>query len=208
MAPRAPHIALIGKARSGKDTAAQRMIRTSAYTRLAFADPLKEALLRTDPQVVYPAFPLSFPQWFEHTRLSTLVEHLGWDRAKEEYPEVRRLLQNYGQTIREMDPEFWVRDLAKKVAAAHAWNLPVVVTDVRYRNEAEALQRAGFYLVRVVRPDNPGIGEAGTHASETELDDWEADIILRNTGTVETFQRNVDILLQVASARHRKEPRS
>ncbi|MFE0447354.1 deoxynucleotide monophosphate kinase family protein [Streptomyces fungicidicus] len=196
MAPRAPHIGLIGKARSGKDTAAQRMIQTSAYTRLAFADPLKEALLRLDPMV---------SMWGDSLKDVVLEE--GWEGAKR-YPEVRRLLQNYGQTIRELDPEFWVRELSRKVAAAHAWNLPVVVTDVRYRNEAEALQRAGFYMVHVVRPDNPGIGEAGTHASETELDDWVPDIILRNTGTVETFQRNVDILLQVTSARYSREPRS
>ncbi|MFE1425397.1 hypothetical protein ACFW6C_07495 [Streptomyces fungicidicus] len=201
MAPRAPHIGLIGKARSGKDTAAQRMIQTSAYTRLAFADPLKEALLRLNPYI-----PMNHLNTNSHLR--TVVECLGWDRAKEEYTEVRRLLQNYGQTIRELDPEFWVRELSRKVATAHAWNMPVVVTDVRYWNEAEALQRAGFYMVQVVRPDNPGIGEAGNHTSETELDDWVPDLILRNFGTVETFQRNVDILLQVASARYSREPRS
>ncbi|AUG87096.1 deoxynucleoside monophosphate kinase [Streptomyces phage Nesbitt] len=199
MAPKAPHIGLIGKARSGKDTAAARMVQTSAYTRLAFADPLREALLKLDPQIVYGVGLEWGPQF---AGLQTLVGHVGWERAKAEYPEVRRLLQNYGQTIREMDPEFWVRELSKKVAAAHGWNMPVVVTDVRYRNEAEALKRAGFYLVRVERPGAGLAGEAAQHASETELDDWPADLLLHNNGTKETFLRNVDITLQCAQTWH------
>ncbi|MFD5308172.1 deoxynucleotide monophosphate kinase family protein [Streptomyces ardesiacus] len=194
MAPKAPHIGLIGKARSGKDTAAARMVQTSAYTRLAFADPLREALLGLDPVV-----PFGPGGW---TTIREYVEDFGWEVAKES-TEVRRLLQNYGQTIREVDPEFWVRALSKKVAAAHAWNMPVVVTDVRYRNEAEALQRAGFYLIRVERPGGPSLaGEAAQHASETELDDWEADLTLHNNGTLDTFIRNVDITLQCVQAWH------
>ncbi|WP_174843427.1 hypothetical protein [Streptomyces ardesiacus] len=191
MAPKAPHIGLIGKARSGKDTAAARMVRTSAYTSLAFADPLREAVLKLDPIVDN--------DYGVEIRLSEEVARVGWDGAKE-LEEVRRLLQNYGQTIREVDPEFWVRALSKKVSAAHGWNMPVVVTDVRYWNEAVALKNAGFYLVRVERPGAGLNGEAAQHASETELDTWPADLLLHNNGTLETYLRNVDITLQCAQA--------
>jgi hypothetical protein len=196
VALKTPHIGLIGKSRSGKDTAAGRLVQTSAYTRVAFADPLREALLRLDPIVTDAG----------GFHLRELVEEFGWEWSKDRYPEVRRLLQNYGQTIREMDPEFWVRVAAKKISAAHAWNLPVVVTDVRYRNEAEALKRAGFYLVRVVRPNGPTLaGEAASHSSETELDDYPVDLHLFNNGTVETFLQNVDITRQVLTTCHQRK---
>lgn len=184
------NVGLIGKARSGKDTVGQRLGRTYAYTRVAFADPLKDMALRLNPIVGTDNDTLAVPG----ERLRDVVDFWGWERAKDELPEVRRVLQNIGQGVREHDEDFWVRVALRKIDAAEKWNLPVVVTDVRYENEARALRDRGFALIRVTRPGT-GAGENATHDSETELDTWATSLTIANTGTLDDLNRIVDSLL-------------
>ncbi|MGY1436679.1 deoxynucleotide monophosphate kinase family protein [Streptomyces reniochalinae] len=167
------NIALTGKARSGKDSVAKFLVRNWAFTRIAFADPLKGVALRLNPVI-----PTTYNV---HVRLKSLVADVGWEYAKDNYPEVRRVLQTAGQTVRDLDPDFWVNVAMDKVDVADTWNMPVVVTDCRYPNEAEALKARGFTLVRVQRPGNPGTLE---HESETALDDFPVDRVLINGGTL------------------------
>jgi hypothetical protein len=180
------NIGLIGKARSGKDTAAGFLVRDRAYVRLAFADPLKEMALRIDPWI---------PSGYGvYVRLSKLIRDVGWDYAKETYPEVRRILQHTGQTVREYDDEFWLTAIRRKLNTAERWNIPVVVTDVRYPNEARMLKARGFRLVRVVRPGASAGGNAAQHSSETALDDFQADVTVTNAGTLEELRTAVAAL--------------
>jgi hypothetical protein len=176
-------IALIGRARSGKDTVAARLV-ASGYTRVAFADPLKRALLDMNPYV---------PTGYGVTvRLQALIADVGWDRAKEDYREVRRLLQHTGQTVRAMDPDFWVRAAMKTINVT--WS-PVVVSDVRYPNEADALRAHGFRLVRIVRPGTePLPAGASAHASETALDDYVPDALIWNGGSLAELHSRADAL--------------
>lgn len=179
------NIGLIGRARSGKDTAALHLVRTRHYTRLAFADPLKEMALSIDPYV---------PTGYGVTvRLSALIADVGWEYAKDTYPEVRRILQHTGQTVREYDDEFWVTSMRRKLSNAEAWNLPVVVTDVRYPNEADMLRARGFRLVRIVRaePAASMTGASALHSSETALDGYSADVEITNDGSVEALHQNI-----------------
>ncbi len=185
------HVALIGRARSGKDTIGARLGRQFAFTRVAFADPLRTAALDLDPVVgaestSYGHLPI---------RLSDLVGRYGWETAKTRYPEVRRTLQRLGEAVREHDPEFWVRLALARVDVADRWNLPTVVTDVRHANEAEALRQRGALVVRVVRPDADQLaGEAGQHITESGLPDYPADVTITNAGTVEDLHRLADTL--------------
>lgn len=59
----------------------------------------------------------------------------------------RPLLQQIGTKMREIDPDVWASCLLRKVEAQPARG--VVVDDVRYANEAAALRRSGFTLVRI-----------------------------------------------------------
>jgi hypothetical protein len=179
------NIALIGKARSGKDSIAQHLTRYWSFTRVAFADPLKEMALRIDPVVPN--------KMDEPDRLSRIVGDYGWERAKDLYPEVRRFLQSLGQSVRELDDRFWINQAAPKLATAAGWNLPVVVTDVRYVNEAIALRDAGFTLVRVVRP---GSASTDMHVSENELDKFPVENLIVNDGTLFDLGCSVDLLVE------------
>jgi hypothetical protein len=180
-------IGLIGPAQSGKDTVGARLRQRYGYQRVAFADPLKRAALRVDPII-----PTTYGV---HVRLSKLIAAVGWDYAKTTYPEVRRVLQHVGQTVRDIDPGFWVRAAAPAIDAAERLNLPVVVTDVRYENEATYLRDRGFATIRVTRPGAGATGDTAKHKSETELENWATALTIANTGTLEELNRIIDSLL-------------
>lgn len=183
------NIAFIGKARSGKDTAGARLVQHYAFTRLAFADPLKRMALQVDPLI-----PMKHLD--SHARLSACVAAAGWEDAKDRWPEIRRVLQYMGQTVRELDPDFWVRMLMDKAKAAEGWNMPVVVTDCRYRNEAETLRAAGFRLVRIKRHTGRTVSMTAQHPSETELDGYPCDDTIINAGSVFDLNTAVDALVR------------
>lgn len=183
------NIAFIGKARSGKDTAALRLVRHHAFTRVAFADPLKEMALSIDPiintdTVVYPL------------RLSRVVELEGWERAKDEYPEVRRILQHVGQTVREYEPDFWLDIALRSIDGGAKLNMPIVVTDCRYPNEFAALRGRDYLIVRMVRPSVQPPAPYGDHDSETALDDFPPDVTLVNDGSVADLHAKLDSLVR------------
>lgn len=168
-------IGLMGRKGAGKDTAAEVLLEQD-FRRVAFADPLKEALLEVDPLI--PANLRGAPP----LRLSDLVRCYGWDTSKNAYPEVRRLLQTYGVAIRDVvDSEAWVRIAEQKIADAHADGVSVVVTDVRFPNEAHLIRRLTGDLVRI---DRPTVAADDEHVSETALDAYSPDYTVRNDGTV------------------------
>ena len=205
----APLIGLVGKKRAGKDTFAERLIAEHGFVKVSFSAPVKEAALAVDPIIATDP-----TNGFERNgegsiiyamRLSKIVDQFGWEAAKED-PEVRRFLQRLGtDAIRAIDPDFWVRaGMAKAKAIRHARRVerdaddrfavvlgprPVVITDVRFKNEAAAIKAAGGILVRVERP---GSDDGDTHASEVELDTYPVDKLVYNGGTVEQLHNQAD----------------
>lgn len=181
-------IALIGKARSGKDSVAQVLCEEFGYRRLAFADELKKAALRIDPIVdVGPG---------GCSGLAYTVRNVGWERVKDELPIARTFLQNLGHAMRQIDEEIWIQPVIGAWIDNHLAGTPTVVTDCRYQNEADILRRNGFLLVRVVRPGTGGDG----HVSETELDGFPADVLLDNSGSLEHLVHQVRCLAAVVGA--------
>jgi hypothetical protein len=180
------NIALTGLSRAGKDSVAARLVEAHGYVRVAFADKLKEAALRTDPIIC----PDGWPYHDGPVRLSQMIDGMGWEAAKDTYPEVRRYLQEYGQTVREIRPTFWIEAAMADVRAAWAAGKPVVFTDVRYTNEADALTAAGFGIVRVTRPGQT----PGDHVSERQMLGYPADREIVNGGTLDDLAAQADLL--------------
>lgn len=179
-------IGLSGKKRAGKDTIAARLVQRHGFQRVAFADPLRDAAMSMDPLILTGSEVGLAPQ-----RLTQVVDILGWERAKD-IPEVRRTLQRLGVAIREIDQDFWVRAAARTIESARAGDRPVVVTDVRFPNEARFIQREGGLLVRVERP---GLAQTeDTHESETALDRWQVGALITNCGSLDELRGHADDL--------------
>lgn len=185
-------IGLSGKKRAGKDTAAATLISSFGFQRYAFADPLKKAALDLDPLILFEQdegylMPRGGTWEPAYERLGSVVNRLGWEQAKE-IREVRRTLQNYGVAIRQLQPDFWIRTTLGRALATPR---PVVITDVRFPNEAAAIETAGGVVIRIERP---GLESDDTHASETALDDYYFEHVLHNDGTVEDLAAKVEAL--------------
>jgi hypothetical protein len=176
-------IGVTGRKRAGKDSVAARLVERHGFVRYAFADSVRRVALAIDPIV-------DVDHWMdEEYRLSVIVAERGWERTKDEIPEVRRLLQTIGtDAIRALDPDFWVRATMRQV---YAEARPVVITDVRFPNEAEAVKRAGGVLVRVVRP---GQTDDDQHASETAMDGQPVAYLISNEGTPDDLNRATDLV--------------
>ena len=86
----------------------------------------------------------------------------------------RELLQKFGTAIRnEVSDTFWVDSLLSNYTGNTDW----VITDVRFKTEAEAIKERGGFLLRIERE---GAG-AGNHISEIELDDYQRfNMVLEN----------------------------
>lgn len=186
------NIALTGLSRAGKDTVAARLVERHGYVRVAFADKLKEAALKADPIIsAYTSFCDEYDHETSEVRLSDVVSEHGWEAVKDSYPEVRRFLQHFGQAVREIEPTFWISAAMPAVRRAWGAGRPVVVTDTRYRNEADYLAGYGFGVTSVVRP---GL-TPGSHISEREMLAYPADETIVNDGTITDLEARVDALV-------------
>jgi hypothetical protein len=202
----ATDIAFIGRMRSGKDTAGARLVEHHGYTRLAFADPLKALVRAIDPVLYsdYDGSPIRLSDELRHAEMIGNDSRPASEIVKDETEEVRRLWQSTGEAIRALDPDFWVNRLVNSWYALGS--APVVVTDVRYRNEADALKARGFKLVRIIRPadaSKPVQAMTGrdisegirAHRSETELANYTVDACVYNGGSLAELYQRVDALV-------------
>lgn len=161
-------IGLTGYAQSGKDTVASILVEKYGYSRIAFADKIRDFLYGINPMVA--CSPTGY--------LQDLVNLVGWDNAKQE-PQVRRLLQDLGISARELlDENIWITSALGNVNEGER----VVVTDVRFENEAIMIKLMGGQLWRVKRV---GFGPVNDHISESELDGYKVNQIFVNNGSIE-----------------------
>lgn len=176
-------IGVSGYARSGKDTVAAGLAGRAGFVRVGFADALKRAALAIDPYIsTVPANPgplaaAGILGRLPVCRLSKVVRKMGWEAVKD-LPDVRRLLQRIGDEAgrRIHGEHVWVE------AAFRCHHPRLVISDVRYPNEAKSIRSAGGLLIRVERP---GVGPANGHTSETAMDGWDFDTVIANNSTVE-----------------------
>lgn len=137
-------IAISGKMQAGKTTCADYLVQEYGFDKYSFAASLKSALLLAG---VTP------------------------ENLRRKPPLVRQLMQVYGQVMRDQNPSHWIdRTLAELDIDDPEF---VVVDDLRFLNEAEALRDLGWILIRVEREGWPEyLSPGSTDISEVDLDDF------------------------------------
>jgi hypothetical protein len=171
-------IGFSGVAQSGKNSCADILCAEHGFQQTAFADPLREAMLRLNPYID------------QNVRLASTVERYGWEFAKK-YPECRALMQRMGTEVgRELfGQNFWVDLCLSKING----ETDVAITDVRFKSEASAIKANGGKLVRITRT---GFGPINGHRSETELDDYAFDAYINNDGSLPQLSEKVNHAMQ------------
>lgn len=191
-------IGLTGKKRAGKDTAAQALLGLG-FVRVAFADPIRAfahaldplVVVEADEQYLLPHAVRLLGRGSTH-RLAWLVDTIGWEAAKG-MREVRRTLQRLGKDAgRTVLGETVWTDLAMTQAAQHE---NVVITDVRFPDEADRIHAMGGVIWRITRP---GTDTTDQHPTETAMDGHDADLTLVNDSTPQALHRHVFDAIGVA----------
>lgn len=179
-------IAFSGYKTSGKDTAARVLVDEYGFTKVAFADPIREALLILNPWVAYAAEYGTIP-------LAELIQDAGWDWAKNNIPEVRRLMQTFGSEVGRslLGENVWVDLLLSRYPDLFHAETRYVITDCRFENECEFVQGVGGTILWINRP---GLVSDG-HASESDVPLRYAEAVLHNDETVEELEEDVRFFL-------------
>jgi hypothetical protein len=159
-------IGLSGYAQSGKDSTAELLCLKYGYKRLAFADPMRQALMVINPRLD------------SITRVSDLVEDYGWDVAKKN-PEVRRLLQVLGTDFgrKMLGDDVWINIALSGIKSEDK----IVVSDVRFPNEAEAIKKLSGTVWRINRHNHSAVN---SHTSERAMDNYMFNFVIYNDGTL------------------------
>jgi hypothetical protein len=168
-------IGLHGPAGSGKTTVGQILGRLG-FDRYAFADPLKAGL--------DAMFDLG--DSLHGREKERIVPWIG--------KSVRELMQTLGTEWGRgmVDEDIWLRCAARAIDESTAGSSRgLVITDVRFSNEAQWIRKRGGRVWHIQRPIIPITGH---HSSEAGIPRGVADIVVLNTGDVE------DLVFSVARA--------
>jgi hypothetical protein len=174
--PQAPLIGIAGRARSGKDTVANFIIAAIGGYRYSFADPIRAMLAPLGVD-------MNDPYW--QARKEDVIPALGVSP--------RRMMQTlgteWGRNL--INPDLWLVMAHQRLLR----NGPgMVISDVRFENEAAWIRKHGGRIIHVIRPEAKAV-EA--HASEDGIEMQDTDARLFNSGTLEELQLSVRELLRV-----------
>jgi hypothetical protein len=202
-------IGLHGPARSGKDTIYNILRGMSAEG----SNKLSRVLVRRDAFADRLKISAMAALGYEGTRteliaLANLIKEQGEIQSFYQTNEAvnggkgktisgRSYLQLYGTEAHRdvFTQDFWVKAVLPDgyPDPQERDNVLLVVTDVRFDNEAARVRECGGVMVKIVR-DHEKITESA-HASEQELPGELIDYVLDNTGTLEDLKLGVETLI-------------
>lgn len=171
-------IGLCGAAGSGKDTVASILRETAQFYRVAFADPLYEmAAIVTG----------LLPEDLQDRELKE--QEIDWIGKSP-----RQLLQTLGtewgrNTVSE---SLWIDIGMRRIDRLLADGRNVVVTDVRFDNEAAAVKSAGGEVWQVIRGEGCVRGVSMRHSSEDGISEVLIDKNIGNWGSLVRLRETVD----------------
>jgi dephospho-CoA kinase len=163
-------IGLAGLKRSGKDTVAN-FLKEIGYIQYSFAQPIKEAVS------VMTGYSYEYLD-NQDTKEKPLEEfcHDGINITP------RLMMQTLGtEWARELiHPDFWLIIAKKRIENAKQ---NIVISDVRFENEAEFIRNYGGVVVHIQRPSMVS-NEFSNHASENGVEIHAMDKLIINDGSL------------------------
>lgn len=174
-------IALSGKIGSGKDTVSDMIIEMSDKNieKTAFAKKLKQIVaILTGVDYELTLFQEGKNSRIERfdTTIGDMLQVIGTDVMRDNF-----------------DKDVWIKALLSSIDE----NKNYIISDLRFKNEADILKKEGFVLIRVNRTDNTvSTSRNREHSSETDLDDYtQFDYVINNDGSLEDLRFKVKEIL-------------
>lgn len=175
-------IGLTGYAGSGKDTVREILVRNHEFDGIAFADPIRDML-----GGLFDSCGVSETWMTERELKERDIPALG--------ASYRKLAQTLGtEWGRSIHPEFWLKIAAAKIEMYRGYQCKgVVISDVRFPNEAEWVRAQGGVIWKILRP---GVEPVRAHASEDLIASLPYDYVIDNSGSIEGLPHAVEAALE------------
>jgi len=174
-------IAICGFKGSGKDEVAKRL--PDAYVNLKFAGPLKDMI-----RVLFEAQGMSgveLERYIEGDMKEIPSEYLNGKTSREAQQTIGT---EWGRDL--ISPTLWA-DILERSCEHHDF---VVVTDMRFPNEFELMERLGAITVRVERAGQNS-NEFSDHPSERYISTFDVGYVIDNDGSLDDLDKKVSELL-------------
>lgn len=201
-------IGLLGHAGAGKDTVALLLAERFRVARVAFAEALK---LEIAAAWGIERDLLDSP-WAKEAKTPALALHMcgnqdfvsyAWELGLPGLQDgltPRTVMQRWGDWRRSVDPDYFVKialEIVRTVTDGDDVDA-VLLTDVRFPNEADLVRSLGGRLWRITRPEGP---QPSRHASEWLLAGEPVDAEIPNDGSIELLAKRVTDLMDAALGR-------
>lgn len=169
-------LGIAGPAGSGKDTAGAWLAEHYGFKRYAMASALKAGMAA-----------MGFPEPADRALKEQPVP--GFDFTWREA--AQKLGTEWG---RGLDSDLWVKVAEKQIRESKD---SVVITDIRFENEAAMIRRMGGTVVHLLGR-KADLGENQQHASEAGISiSWHYDYVIANRGNLEDLYEQLERLMNV-----------
>ncbi len=178
-------IGLLGKKGSGKDTVADHLVHSNGYTKMAFAEPLKDACKTlfnfSEEQLYGDLKEVIDDNWGVSPR--TVLQFVGTDLIRKQM----------GSIMPQIGEKFWVHGLKVRYmnGLSKDPNFKCIVSDVRFQDEADMVMELGGIVVKLERD----AVAADEHISEKGIDTVRHNVLIKNNGTIKKLHDQIDQLL-------------
>lgn len=162
-------IGIVGEAKTGKSTIANFLVSEHKFTEFTFAEPIKQ---------IAEIFFYTKEQLY-HSQEAKVVPHPFWGDS------ARDFMQKVGTELfrNHFDPSVWLRHLQYRLKNTTCDR--IVITDVRYANEADLVKEMGGILVKCTRTTDVD-EKHRKHSSESGVRELPYDYLIDNdTLTIE-----------------------
>jgi hypothetical protein len=176
-------IGLAGKKRVGKSSVAD-YLASHGFIEASFASPMKRMLSSLLYDVVGER--QANDHVYDDNFKESVIEGIGVS--------FRQLAQTLGtEWGRGLDPDFWLKVMEARLSQEYADEEEVVISDVRFENEAAWIRARGGVVVHIVRDT----GLVDGHASEAGIVQLPVDYVLENNGRLPELYPKIDHFLEV-----------
>lgn len=175
-------IGIAGKARTGKDTIAEHLVSNHKYHQYAFAAPIKVACK-------------AMFGWNEQHTDGDLKEVVDPDFGISPRAAMQKLGTEFGREM--VNPNMWTTRANKEFDRLlhnefmKGYFNGMVVSDVRFENEADWVRERGGTIIHVTRSKAIAVRE---HKSEQGIAPKDGDVIITNDNTLDDLYWQVDKL--------------
>jgi mannosyltransferase OCH1-like enzyme len=171
-------IGLCGKKYHGKDTVGDYLVKEYGYTKISFADKLKEVckvMFNFTDEQLYGSKKEEVDEFWKVTpRLA--MQFIGTDLFREQLNKIMPHIEN----------NIWI-EIVRKYILENKYK-KIVICDVRFENEAKMIRELSGTIIKITRSSMTSKDE---HQSETEIDKIKFDDEIINDGSIPDLYKKI-----------------